>query len=378
MLVCRRIGLIMMTLSVGVGAAGCGSDDAGTAAPIDPYSQLFGNQTLTPAQQREQDLAVQQKTAECMKTLGWDYIPVDYSAIYNQPTEQLDYADPKFGEKYGYGIVKSYELYELPYLGDDGQYQQPETQTTDPNQSFIQSLSQDEQNRYYADLYGAATADTVAAAVDDSGDSLATEEVSGAAPADTSTAVTVAAQSSGCQNDAYSEIQGNSAANNVALQTRLGELMQQIDDNAALKDAEIDWSDCMYAADQNFDFLTFGEARTYAQTAFDAMKGLTTYQVELDPQTGNPVGADPNDYTYKGEQIVSTTQQEDGLSYVTVGQAKKLTQDQIDDGLAAELATWKVDQSCLEKAGATSIRNGLVQDVVAKIKAEFPDAFAGS
>ena len=101
---------------------------------------------ISPADQKAKELQLQQSIVECMKADGWEYSAVDYSAgnFYDDEyQEQL--ADPvAYGEKYGYGVVRGYDL---------GQEQSTQT-FEDPNSDFVNSLSPDEQTQYYESLYG--------------------------------------------------------------------------------------------------------------------------------------------------------------------------------------------------------------------------------
>jgi hypothetical protein len=144
------------------GGVGAGSDDDGSDSPL---SDLLGYSDFDEAEQRRQELEVQELTAECMREFGWEYEPVDYSAMnFNDPMAEhweLQASDPQaFGERYGYGIMLQYELYDAVWLESDGAANTvpfEEDTFVDPNQEFVESLSPSEQEQYYEDLYGPQT-----------------------------------------------------------------------------------------------------------------------------------------------------------------------------------------------------------------------------
>src|SRR5690606_37072958 len=112
-----------------------------------PLAALLGWEA-NPIEDRRRQLEVEELTSACMRDQGFEYEPVDWSAQAN-PEDGLQFTDPvAFGEKYGYGVMRSYELYEI---GDGGESQVVE----DPNQEYVAGLSPDEQNAYYEALHGA-------------------------------------------------------------------------------------------------------------------------------------------------------------------------------------------------------------------------------
>ena len=82
--------------------AACGGGSSATAIP--PVERAFGGGE-SPTELRAQLLEVEELTSECMKGLGWDYVPVD---LADRPTGDgvlLDYTDPDFGESYGLSLI---------------------------------------------------------------------------------------------------------------------------------------------------------------------------------------------------------------------------------------------------------------------------------
>src|SRR5690606_5710199 len=99
-----------------------------------------------PVEQRRRELEIQEYIVDCMTAEGWEYQAVDWSAqMPDQPDEE--WGSPEFGRKYGYGVMYQYELSDDPGGGMGIDFE-------DPNQEYVNGLSEAEQEAYYADLYG--------------------------------------------------------------------------------------------------------------------------------------------------------------------------------------------------------------------------------
>ena len=321
---------------------------------------LFGGGD-SPAENRRKQLAVEESVAQCMKDLGWEYKPVDYEAQF--PTGDEEQLSPKeYGEKYGYGNVRNYLLYELPYIGGaDGPAPDPGPVFVDPNQDYVSSLSPDEQTDYYAALYGAPVE------TDDgfvgSGGFKATPatDASETSPDDTVPAV----EDRGCYGVAQAEIYGESPFDDSDFAQRFNDLSQQLENDPRLQDALADWSDCMYEVDASYDFLTPDEPSTLFQKTMATAKGLKTLPV--DPETGEPIGEYDESLPYY------TATYSDGTGWAFIGEPKKIPDADVDLLQAEELKLWKLDQSCQKSVKLDDLRKQLEQEIVDTLQGEFPD-----
>ncbi len=325
---------------------GCGS--SAETSDTSPLQAIFGGNE-SPAESRAKQLKAEELTAQCMKELGWEYVPVDYSAQFPDQGEELDYNDPKFGEKYGYGIVKGYELYELPGLiGGDDPNSGPGGSFIDPNQDYINALSSDEQTRYYADLYG-----------NQEGNSTIDEQ----------TGETVylppPPEEAGCQGKSQAEVYGNQPWNNQDFSQRFDQLSQDMQNDPRLQDGYIAWSDCMYELDQNLDFLDPTEVQNYFNKTLAEAKGQKV--LPLDPATGEPIGDyDPN-------EGYSSMQNADGTGWAFVGNSKVIDDATLRLLQTAEIDLWKSDNKCQKDTGLKDLQRRLEQELADAITQEFPD-----
>ena len=342
----RRLAVIAATAPLLLAACGSGDQEA---ASVSPLQELFGG-VESPAEARAKQLENEEFVAQCMRDEGWEYTPVDYTAQFNDQAFE-DPAEPGYGEKYGYGVVRSYEIYEWPYLDDEGNYTDGGFGGgfEDPNADYVNSLGQDEMNEYYAALYGDQSNQEASI------DPATGEEIYVAPPL----------EEQGCYGKAQQEVYGDQPFNDPDFGQRFDELTQELENDPALEDAEIDWSDCVYEADAAYDFYGVEDARMYIDGLLAEAKGLETLPV--DPDTGMVIGGD-------GSEMVSMmTENADGEMIGYVGQPRKLTEAEMADVLEQEVALWKIDDECQDEVGMKELRRELEQQLVDAIYDEFPD-----
>lgn len=342
----RRLA-VMMTVPL-LALAACGDPDA--EAQESPLQELFGaNQS--PAEMRAKDLAFQESVAQCMRDEGWEYTPVDYTAQFND-TAYEDPSEPGYGDKYGYGVVRSYEIYEWPNLDEDGNYAEDSPMGgdtfVDPNQDYVMSLTMDEQEQYNEALSGTYDyAPTI--------DPVTGEEIYEAPPI----------EEQGCYGQANLEIYGDQPFNDQDFNDRFSALLEDLENDPAIEDAEIVWSDCMYDRDADYDFLAPQDTDSYMRRLLGEAKGLEL--VDVDPNTGLVVGTDD-------EYAVETFgNPDDGTYFGLAGTQRKLTEDEIAGLEATEVELWRTDQDCQDESGLSDLRRQLEQDLVDTIRGEFPD-----
>jgi hypothetical protein len=345
-----RVAIMAFLIST---TAACGDDSTDSAAAENgPLAALLGNND-SPAEARRKELAVQESMAQCMKDAGWEYKPVDFSAQFDVPggDEQLSQKD--FGEKYFYGTVYYYELYELPSLGTDENgvpATVPGENFVDPNQDYVNSLSSDEQAKYYADLYGEPQEAPV---FDDTGDGAVTE------------AVAVPIEEQGCSGEAQQEVFGDQPFNNPDFAKRFDELQQQLENDPRVNDAEIDWSDCIYELNPDYDFGGSQDVYQYMQSLMSEAKGQK--ELPVDPETHQPIG----DYD-EGEGYSSTIDS-NGNEIAYVGTAKAIKSDRLEELRTIEKDLWQADQKCQKKVGLADIRTDVEQELADTLLQEFPE-----
>lgn len=113
----------------------------------------------------EQEREAQESIAVCMRELGWEYTPVDNSQFVGGfdpfAADGLEWGSDEWVEKYGFGITtQSFPQSQVgpDLIGfDDSEMFGPGGEGDgfeDPNQPYVESLSQAEQEAYYSDLYG--------------------------------------------------------------------------------------------------------------------------------------------------------------------------------------------------------------------------------
>lgn len=325
----RGAGLAVGLLIV----AACGSSEGG-ASDADlrdptkgPLAQLLGYD-FSPADQKAKELQVQQSIVECMKADGWEYQAVDYSAGNSYDDEyQEQLADPvAYGEKYGYGVVRGYEL---------GQEQNAQT-FEDPNSDFVNSLSPDEQTQYYESLYGDQSAFE---STDDDGEYTPPPM-----------------EEQGCQGKAQLEVYGDSPFNDPELSDRLNEIMTDAQDDPDVKDATDKWAACMTEIDESYEWKTPDEIWSYLYDKLNTAQGYVVTET---------TDADGNVFSS------SESPSEDGSM-------PEVDEQAIEDLRAEELQVWVDDQKCQDEVNMLQVRRDAEQRAADQILAEFPELGEGT
>jgi len=193
------------------------TDDAATDPQMAFYEKVYGD----PKANTDKQLEVENKTAACMRSLGWEYIAVDYS-VMNQGQSTFEFDQEAFGKQWGYGIatVIGHED-ENPWGGPGGG-----KEFVDPNQNYVESLSESDRNAYYEDLYG-QTMEVQDTIPDDT-----------AAPYDPATA-------KGCTNESYYAVFGDTPMFNDDLNQDLSAMEEAIMSDERMVAANEKWVSCM-------------------------------------------------------------------------------------------------------------------------------------
>jgi hypothetical protein len=152
------------------GATNAGADADVVKSPIAEYLGYDPEALKDPAQAQakfaEEERVRQDAVAACMKKQGFDYIPVDpstYTAFADSSGDGLEYGSDEWTAKYGFGI--STQRWPQTSVGpdligyDDSQFN-ADNAPKDPNQDYVTSLGEAEQQAYQKALYGEAIAAT--------------------------------------------------------------------------------------------------------------------------------------------------------------------------------------------------------------------------
>lgn len=359
----------MSIAAVAVVAAGCGasSDDANSAesggVAASPLAELLGwNTDRSPAEDRAKQLEVEEAVAACMRAEGFEYVPVDYEAQSGGGISDEDAAlsaDPQaYGEKYGYGVVFNYEQYEEPYLSGDGE-SRPGFDYVDPNQEYLDSLSENERQAYEEVLWGVAVFEAPAE-----------ESVEDGVDEGVSTAQPQTAEEMGCQGSAQLEVFGDQIVVDPEIGSRIDEFFRSTEDDPEIQAAERDWLDCLAGEAELGDIDGFEVTSPDSIYEYLSLKKAIAQGKEvapIDPATGEPTGG--ADY----EGGYSSFENEDGTGWAYFGPDEPIKEDALEELRRFELDLWNTDWSCQQEVDMRGVRERLEQRLVDDLLAEFPD-----
>lgn len=212
----------------GGGGGGSASDDLPKGPLDEMFEEMYGGDN-TEAQDRQM-MEAEEITAECMAELGFEYTPVDWSQPGmsgggEEPEEE--WGTLEFAEKWGYGATTN------PWGG--GEPVEGEQEFVDPNQEYVESMSETESAAYYAALYG--------------------EPVEG--EGEDGEAVEWNWETAGCSGKAQHEVyevgNGMDEDQYTALQEEMDTMWQSIESDPRLATVKEEWASCM--ADAGYDGL---------------------------------------------------------------------------------------------------------------------------
>lgn len=255
------IGLLTLT--------GCSSDDksngsaadgkANATSPMDEYfADLYGDQSQEDMDQ--QQVKIEELTASCMAEKGFTYAPMNTSGN----TTNFDSADmedqntKEWVTANGYGMFTNMEPTE-PTTDESADA------WVDPNQDYIESLSESGKEAFYAALYG-----EMDETVYEEGDEMPEYDWT----------------KSGCQGYANHEVWGDQDTDLQdefqPLMDAMNELWEAQTSDPKIKALETGWSSCM--ADAGFTFKTPEDAYQSVNDAGSALYGWTEdYDPEAPP-----------------------------------------------------------------------------------------------
>lgn len=343
----------------------CGGDGTSTGgAPpgttVSPIAQLMGWESLSPEEANQRQLQVEELTAQCMREEGWEYAPVDWSTAATSPgggpdQEEIDLRtnDPEaYGKQYGYGIVRDYELYDLPNI-ESGDGSGPMATMVaqdfqDPNQPYVDSLTDAERDQYYASLNGDPSIWDGS-----NGDGW----------------VQPSPDQMGCQGKSSAQVWGNEAQSDPDVQERVNDYYANLEDDPRIQDAYADWRDCIGDAIDGLTVLDEpvanpSDLNTYLNNRKYALTGLEIQPYSPDDDDGST-------------PYVMAMVEADGTGIAYVGEQHPIPEADLEDLRQEELRLWQDDWSCQRKAEIDDVRQQLEQEFADQLRTDFPDLATG-
>lgn len=152
-------GAVLLLSGCGEGSGGEGGTTATAeedvyVSPMEPYtSAVVGGYDEELAAERSRQ--IEEILASCMREQGFDYTPVDWAAMDGRLSGSSvgddvwsDYGTREWVEQWGYGAATMADLVqEEPAEPEDPAWQ-------DPNEAYVDAMSDSEREAYYAALYG--------------------------------------------------------------------------------------------------------------------------------------------------------------------------------------------------------------------------------
>jgi len=286
-----RLGVVLGTASVLVTACSAGKD-AGASADDHKVTiaSLMGAPDYSTIDYNAQQQQVEELVAECMANEGWEYIPVKYPDS-GGVVEYTDEDEVARISREGLGITY-YLLYpasgEIPV--DD-----PWAHWVNPNDAYVESLSESERTAYYVSLNGSGGDDPVL---------YQTGVARLEGDAATADKIVVNNGEGGCQREAYDAVSGNditaSAEYQEAIQAYYEELQLRFEADPRLVTLNETWSACMkdagydYENPQSYYEGIYAELQKGADDVLgpdfykDPMEGWTQQQIDDFYATATP------------------------------------------------------------------------------------------
>lgn len=236
---------------------GCSGDSAKKKeeeGPLTKYmTAMWGDEQYDQEYFDKQQVQIEEKVADCMAKEAFEYIPDTQNGgtvIYggDEDSDIPDWDSLEFAKTYGYGLANS-PYSEAADEGDNKEY-------VDPNQKYIDSLSESERTAYEETLWGKPATEDELAAEGEEGEAMAEYDW----------------KSAGCYGAAQHEVQGEAMeASDDPEFKELFDKMQNVwtevygdgenpSPNEDVAKINREWSECIVKA--GYDFATPDEAST--------------------------------------------------------------------------------------------------------------------
>lgn len=236
----KTVGVASVIAAAALVLSGCGGsgDPSERKSPLDEYMNTLYGTDMSPDELQERAEAENKERenliAACMQKEGFEYIPSENNgAVYISNDEENPFEPDKkeWVEEYGYGVFN--------WPGRDDPI--PEGQEyEDPNQEYLESLSESEQMAYYEALNGPGPTE---------------EELNDDGSWETT------AENSGCWGKAFFD----NPTNNVWQDKQFEDIIERINtfyqgqsDDPGFAEVEAAWAACM--AEQGESFKAQGDA----------------------------------------------------------------------------------------------------------------------
>lgn len=236
-------------LAGGLVLSGCSNDTAAEEpelGPLDEYLQvLWDGEEWTEERYKQEEEQRQEFIAQCMTEQGWEYIPVPYQGGFFTSDEAEEegpaWGTLEFAKQYGYGIVS--------WPGDDEieEPTDPGEQYVDPNDDYVNSLSESEQMAYYEALHGDQSAFEYEE-LDEDGNPIEPE---------------IDWNEMGCYGKAQGETMGEQPYDDPEFQAfeRMNEVWATWENNDEMAALESEWASCM--SGKGYSFANHDEAMNH-------------------------------------------------------------------------------------------------------------------
>jgi hypothetical protein len=321
----RGTRCIAIALTFAVASTGCGGnpEPAITLEDIDGLS-------LTLEQSAALWDSTQVLTAACMEERGWQYVPIPAPP---DPPSVAVLEDPAAGTRFGYGVVARFRLDVVPTFG----LSNDPFAVADPNYDYLQSLGEDERERYRMALYGTGEARSP--------------------------------ESQGCSEISRAESGAAGPLADPAVAERYNALMSSRESDAAISPARAAWQRCVDASNPNLGFTEPEDGAAYIGRLLAEAQGLRA--VPADPDTLLPL--DPTEST----NVVDSFVDEAGGTFVFVGSPTVVPDAELDALQGEEIRVWSIDRRCRDDSGYDRAHAQFDQRVAESLLEEFPQLRKG-
>ncbi|GEN80684.1 hypothetical protein [Actinotalea fermentans] len=246
---------LVLGTALAAGLTGCGGGDGDKPSdgesPMGAIDKMFEEAYADWDEEtsNQQQMQVEELVAECMAGLGFEYIPVDYSAMNAgmsiSTDDEIPWGTLEFAEQWGYGITtnpwEDSEESPEPLPGDE---------FVDPNQAITEKMSETELNAYYAALWGEQSME----------------------PTEDGEYVEPSWEEMGCFGSAQHEIYGDSAFGAgeddpfASLMEEMNTMWESVSTDDRILATEAEWASCMAdAGHPNLAKVGDAEQEIYSQ-----------------------------------------------------------------------------------------------------------------
>jgi hypothetical protein len=335
--------VVAVTLA-GFAAAGCSSDGGDGAAAttsttspllatatidtVSPLDALRGEQSLSNAESMAIERQFQARVAECMRERGWEYTPVEpYDPTVDRGPE---YGTSAYGPSYGYGAVQHWRLDHGGSSGFDD----------DPNSDYVNSLGDEQGQRYSDDLNGKFDSDG-----------------------------TLVAGSEGCFSVASGEVWGDDPVDSVeGVRARYDAAVAELARDPEVTSARQAWYECLSGAAGPIEIG--GRAITSPDDMDDYVMSLLLLASGADVFSFTDGNSAEPDLEF-GESLA------DGSFWGGRGEGS-VSGDDLEEIRIRELDLWAQDQDCRSSSGLDEVEHRVEQRLADEIVAEFPEITAAA